>query len=166
MDKFCKKCGCVFKDKPSGRKVYCGRVCATKQVTADCLTCGKEVTRAQSSMLKEVYCNMACAKVGKSKRFTKMNIEMNPDRMTLEVRTKLRFHRLGKGEGKSYEKTFGVHTHRIVAAEKIGRPLKKGEVVHHKDENRRNNNPDNLHVFSSQAEHARHHKEQESVKRK
>lgn len=87
-----------------------------------------------------------------------MNIEMNPGRMTIEVRTKLRNHRLGSGEGKSYEKTFGVHTHRLVAAEKLGRPLRKGEVVHHKDEFKRNNDPNNLHVFESQAEHARHHK--------
>ena len=91
-----------------------------------------------------------------------MNIELNPARMTLETRTKVREGHLGKGEGKAYRKTFGVHTHRIVAAEKLGRPLLKGEVVHHKDENKLNNHPDNLQVFASQAEHARHHKLKEA----
>jgi hypothetical protein len=87
-----------------------------------------------------------------------MNIEMNPTRMIPETKAKLRNAHLGKGEGKAYRKTFGRHTHRVVAEEKIGRPLRKGEVVHHIDENILNNHPDNLHVFASQAEHARHHK--------
>lgn len=48
--------------------------------------------------------------------------------------------------------------HRNVAKKKLGRKLKKGEVVHHKDRNKQNNSPDNLHVFKSQKEHDRAHK--------
>ena len=65
----------------------------------------------------------------------------------------------GKGDGKSYTKSFGVHTHRKVAELKLGRQLKPGEVVHHIDGNKRNNHPDNLMIFESQAEHARWHGE-------
>lgn len=86
------------------------------------------------------------------------NNDWNKEKMTFEVRTKLRAKKLGRGEGKSYEKTFGKHTHRIIAEQKLGRELKKGEVVHHEDENKRNNDPDNLRVFASQAEHAAYHK--------
>lgn len=129
----------------------------SKKLTKPCSICGKDVTRTPSGFLKVVFCSMDCASIGKRERFKKMNIEMNPTRMTLEVRTKLRNARLGTGEGKTYTKTFGIHTHRLVAAEKLGRPLRKGEVVHHKDEVKRNNDPDNLEVFKSQAEHARHH---------
>lgn len=57
----------------------------------------------------------------------------------------------------SYPKIFGTHAHRILAEEVIGRLLKKGEVVHHKDGNTRNNLVDNLEVLSSQAEHAKLH---------
>ena len=57
----------------------------------------------------------------------------------------------------SYPKIFGTHAHRILAEEVIGRPLKKGEVVHHKDGNPRNNLIDNLEVLSSQVEHAKLH---------
>lgn len=77
--------------------------------------------------------------------------------MTFEIRTKLRNSRLGTGEGKSYEKTYGRHTHRVVAEQKLGRSLLKGEIVHHIDEDKRNNDPSNLMIFSSQAEHARWH---------
>lgn len=54
-------------------------------------------------------------------------------------------------------KIFGTHAHRILAEEVIGRPLKKGEVVHHKDGNPINNLIDNLEVLSSQVEHAKLH---------
>jgi hypothetical protein len=64
-----------------------------------------------------------------------------------------------RGEGKTYRKRDGVHEHRTVAARKLGRPLRKGEVVHHNDDNKRNNDPDNLRVFASQADHAKYHKE-------
>ena len=77
--------------------------------------------------------------------------------MTPEVRAKLRESRLGRGEGVTYTKTYGRHTHRVVAEQMLGRPLLKGEVVHHIDGNKRNNHPDNLMVFPSQSEHVRGH---------
>lgn len=46
----------------------------------------------------------------------------------------------------------------IVAAERmLGRQLKEGEVVHHKDENKSNNSPDNLIVFRTKSDHTRFH---------
>lgn len=50
-----------------------------------------------------------------------------------------------------------VLEHREVAARKIGRPLRPEEVVHHVDENKRNNAPANLWVFSTDADHQRFH---------
>ena len=44
-----------------------------------------------------------------------------------------------------------------VSSPGLGRPLKKGEVVHHKDGNPRNNLIDNLEVLGSQVEHAKLH---------
>lgn len=43
--------------------------------------------------------------------------------------------------------------HRIAMHEKLGRKLRKGEVVDHIDFDKTNNHPDNLRVFSSNAEH-------------
>lgn len=47
--------------------------------------------------------------------------------------------------------------HRLVASAMLGRPLRDGEVVHHIDRNRANNDPSNLIVFASRAEHQAHH---------
>lgn len=51
-----------------------------------------------------------------------------------------------------------VYEHVMVAEEKLGRLLKDSEVVHHEDENKQNNNPDNLFVFATNADHSRFHK--------
>ena len=50
-----------------------------------------------------------------------------------------------------------VAEHRIVMEKKLGRLLDEEEVVHHEDENPRNNDPDNLRVFPSQLEHKQYH---------
>lgn len=39
----------------------------------------------------------------------------------------------------------------------LGRALRQGEVVHHRDEDKANDRPSNLRLFASQADHARHH---------
>jgi ribosome-associated protein YbcJ (S4-like RNA binding protein) len=63
----------------------------------------------------------------------------------------------GGGEGKTYIKEGGRHQHVVVAERKLGRKLRHGEVVHHIDDNKRNNDPSNIEVKASQAEHAREH---------
>lgn len=115
-----------------------------------CTRCGKSIYRPPSKRRGRPFCSRSC-------HMKTLNEEMNPYRMTPEVREKLRETKLGTGAGKTYEKTFGRHTHRVVAEQKIGRALSPGEVVHHKDGNKRNNSPDNLEVLKSQAEHARLH---------
>lgn len=49
-----------------------------------------------------------------------------------------------------------MYEYRLVAEKKIGRYLKKGEIVHHIDGDVTNNSPDNLSVMS-QSEHCRLH---------
>ena len=59
-------------------------------------------------------------------------------------------HPLADVRGYAYE-------HRIVAQEKLGRPLLKGEIIHHIDRNKQNNHPDNLLVLQSQKQHIQFH---------
>lgn len=50
-----------------------------------------------------------------------------------------------------------VYLHRLIMEELLGRKLTEHEVVHHIDGDKLNNDPSNLKLFASQAEHAKHH---------
>lgn len=49
------------------------------------------------------------------------------------------------------------YIYKVIAEVLIGRPLRKGEVVHHKDEDHHNNDPDNLEVITQSAHIKLHH---------
>lgn len=46
--------------------------------------------------------------------------------------------------------------HRLAMSNKIGRPLLETEIVHHVDENKLNNDPDNLEIMTRSNHHAEH----------
>ena len=140
-----------------------------------CDWCGKPVRSYPSDMKKKHrFCSRSCQDAFRNKRsnperykeygdyskngqrFSEMNRKMNPTRMTPETRAKLRAARLDSGHGKTYAKTYGRHTHRVIAEQILGRPLKRNEVVHHIDGNKRNNTPENLLVMTH-SEHSRLH---------
>lgn len=50
-----------------------------------------------------------------------------------------------------------IRRSRVVMASKLGRALESSEQVHHSDENKHNDHPDNLELLTS-AEHNQHHK--------
>lgn len=141
----------------------------------ECNWCGKEIYKYPSQIKKHNFCSRKCLSdfsnkiinptgyhelkdyTNMSEHLSELNRKLNPTKMTKEMRAKIRKARLGTGEGKTYTKYYGRHAHRVVAEQKLGRKLKKNEVVHHIDGNRRNNDPDNLMVFSSSSDHMRYH---------
>lgn len=68
-------------------------------------------------------------------------------------------HHLADVRGYAYE-------HRLVAEEKLGRRLLPGEQIHHRDGDKANNDPGNLEVVGSVAEHFVHHRSTGSRRRK
>lgn len=53
--------------------------------------------------------------------------------------------------------------HRVVMEQLLGRPLLDSEIVHHEDENRSNNDPSNLKLFSSNSEHTAYHERKRAL---
>ena len=123
-------------------------------ISGTCDNCGAPISMppSQWKRSKEHFCSRQC-------HMEKMNREMNPTRMTEDVKAKLSLSRLGSGDRKTYQKLNGRHIHRQVAEKILGRPLREGEIVHHINRDKRDNRPENLMIFPSQAEHARWHKE-------
>lgn len=58
-----------------------------------------------------------------------------------------------------------VYEHRLVAQEKLGRPLREDEHVHHKNGDKTDNRPENLEVIGRTEHRATHHRSEDSDRR-
>ena len=145
------------------------------KLSIKCDRCGKELLRYPSQIHRHNFCSRECLNEFSSKahnadgyaalkdythmseNMSRINKQLNPTRMTPEVRRKIHEAKVDIGKCTTYRKSYGQHEHRRVAEAILGRPLVAGEVVHHIDGNKRNNEPYNILILSSQSEHAQLH---------
>ncbi|MCL2194338.1 MAG: HNH endonuclease [Oscillospiraceae bacterium] len=129
------------------------------KVLIPCDLCGATFFKTEK-IRKHNFCCREHFYAWNAKRIAEYNQTANPMNQpggVMESRLRRGEILRNRGEGKTYRKYLGRHEHRHIAEQMLGRSLRDGEIVHHRDGNKRNNDPANLEVLPSQAEHARRH---------
>lgn len=147
----------------------------------NCFVCGKELNRPPSHIkrVKKPVCSRQCngvlrgaawKKHGHKGRaaWTQKSKDAHVERMTGEtnpvwrggryIEPKKGYVMIRKPEHPRARANGYVLEHILVAEEILGRPLKPEEEIHHINENRADNRPENLKVYENHKEHwvARH----------
>ena len=109
--------------------------------------------------LKEIGAVVGVSKQAVSQRMKELGIDTSTPRPTGHVKNKGggRTPSSCNGYPSFYLRKKTVYCHRLVAAQILGRPLTGKEAVHHCNEVRSDNRPENLWVFPDNASHRRYH---------
>lgn len=154
IERTCRRCGKkfkIFKGEVKEQGNYCSHECQRgfPNVKLKCHQCGKEFVRCFSLLNKNNFCSQECyqqAQIGN------VSPAWNGGRTIDNGYICIWIPEHPNSDSKGY-----VREHRLVMEEKIGRYLKRSEVVHHIDGDTMNNDIDNLILFKSQSEHSIYH---------
>lgn len=147
----CATCQQPFFVRASRHRRYCSRKCAGQarakyytgtRLSKVCLECGVPFF-VPSHRARAKYCSFLC----KQRHVANIRVAERA-----AVRRGKGKQPGGKLKNTTYIKFHGRHLHRVLLEEVLGRSLVPGEVVHHRDGNRQNNDPANL-VLTTQSRH-------------
>jgi hypothetical protein len=137
LEFYCKHCGRSFtrrpKKSPGGPPLYCSKTCATDSLR------GREKSKRGvnfRSVHPSGYVIVECPPEFREMASNGKNLDNRVPGKVLPMPR--------------------VPEHRLVVAKIIGRPLKREEIVHHKDLNKGNNSPENLVLLASEKDHGRY----------
>ncbi|MDA2921694.1 HNH endonuclease [Patescibacteria group bacterium AH-259-L07] len=133
VETICKKCGNNFKTWVSHLKLGKGKYCSYK-----CASIGRILSEETKRKIGEKSKgNMYAFKNGRQKAGGYIRLYM-PDHPNCNKKN-------------------SILEHRYMVECILGRFLEKEEIVHHIDEKKDNNIPENLYLFSSHSEHTKYH---------
>ena len=139
IERKCEHCGALFKPPNASVALGRGRFCSHKclgaaqrtRIERNCEWCGKSFTTHPSEVKKGNgrFCSMACNRIGR-----------NPDGVRPDKNGYL-VQRIAP--------TKWVLQHRLAMERTLGRPLRSGETVHHRNGQRDDNRLKNLELWST-----------------
>lgn len=164
--KNCILCSIKFFTNWKPRK-FCSEICQHKfqkgknaanwrggNIKMICITCKKQFFVSKSQSKRWINCSMKCQGIWRSKKFV---MEKSPRWNGGRVITKRGYAWIMVKNHPKANRDGYVSEHRYIMERKIGRYLKKSEVVHHINHNKKDNRIENLFLFKSQKEHLNHH---------
>lgn len=162
----CEMCGKEKTTRPSRVGRFCGKECTAEfnrqrldtGTYKECEVCGKQFKTKPSHYEMRRTCSNECS--GQLKVMEGKDVGTWNTNNTLEKSHNWKGgRRVRKEDGYIYLRvnhSEEILEHRYVMEQVLGRKLLPEEHVHHKDENKQNNNPSNLQIMSK-SEHQSYH---------
>lgn len=158
VQKKCPTCNTIFINKRHPNVIHCSRKCAGKarqqKITRQCFTCKKTIEVHKHEIKERNYCSKKCFYKFQRQHPCKRNqhpawkggrIAYNGYIIT------------SKPEHPFANKMGYVREHRLIYEQKLGRYLKRHEVIHHINGNKTDNRIENLMYFPTVSAHTKHH---------
>ncbi len=162
ISKPCVICKARFLSKKTLNRKFCSRKCFNSQqitINKTCRTCKQSFSRtirpSELTKQKWIFCSNSCRnKLHKPKTFFGKNAAHWTGGKHLSPQGYIAVY--SPGHPKADRKIY-VLEHRLVAEQHLGRFLKSSEIVHHINEIKTDNRPENLYLFESNSAHIKHH---------